>query len=520
MRKQLFDADYSQGFRPIIYMILFYAVLVVVEAVAQYISQVHEWKTTYVFNKAIKKDYFDGLIKADHQTFHERSIGEYASIVSNDIEVLSEQYIDCYIDIIKSVIMIVIYAAFMIVFVDLRITIAVLLSSLVAVFAPKLTAKGLSRKRKIHQDQLGKYLARFQDLLKGHRLVTPKTQENIIETHAQSLVISEERQYEFGKLRTGANIVNGFVMDIVNITAFAMVGYLLYRGEITLGVGVATFGYIESFIYPIKYIINGVSSIYSTKKTKEKVLSYIERLNQQESETIDDFSEDIEFDRVTIAYDNFTLHQFSYRFEKGKHCAILGHSGSGKSTILNALRKYTIPSDGAIRIDGRDIGRYDVSNIISMLDQEEHTYQDDFVNNATVFNTYSKNHLTRIVAHLVQACKVTTVSALSACPQCASLSGGKKKTMHLIRSMLIASPILLLDEAFAAIDVNNAAKLKNAVFEQKDRTIIEVTHVLSEENLKYYDAILVMKGGALVASGSYSEMKDNEVFCSLKQRSA
>ena len=131
-------------------------------------------------------------------------------------------------------------------------------------------------------------------------------------------------------------------MDLVSLTAFIMVGYLLIRGEITIGAGVATFAYIESFIYPIKYILNDINAINSCKEivreAKDIGNEYLEN-EKEDSCILPEYNEisSLKLENLEYAINDFHLGPVNIEFKSGNKYLIIGESGSGKSTLLKTI---------------------------------------------------------------------------------------------------------------------------------------------------------------------------------------
>lgn len=500
LRKLLFD-QYARGFGFILFLGGLYLLLIFASFLFQYISQVYEWKVDYRFSLSLKQDFFRAVMRRPYPVFRKAEVGEYTSILNNDIRELESLYIEAIIDIIKSSIMLAVYFSVMLFLVDVRITLVIIAASVLSAFLPKVTASRLSVRKRASQDALGRYTARFQDLLGGYKLYNKRTRHAMEQTHDDALLQSEQKKLAFGKFNTFTNVLNAFVMNLVHISAFLCVGWLLHRGEITLGTGAATFGYIESFIYPIQYILNDINYINASRSLKEKVLAYIETPEKITHAKKKDF-QSIRFEGVCVAYKDFSIENFTYAFEKGKRYAITGGSGSGKSTLVNSLMGYAPIDGGSIAIDGIPLHDIDIEDLACFIDQGAHTFSDSFWNNTTVFRTYGNSLAEKMVAALCGKYNLGILRDLSQKAQCNTLSGGEKQLICLVRSLVMERPVLVLDEAFSAIDRKNVKCLHSYLEQRQDLTIIEITHDISVENLSRFDTVIEMKDGAIARTYS------------------
>lgn len=252
--------------------------------------------------------------------------------------------------------------------------------------------------------------------------------------------------------------------------------------------------------------------INSTKDIKKKVLDFMAYDNSQSKLTSKNiFYSNIEFKNVSIQYKTFSLKDFSYKFEKGKKYAIIGHSGSGKSTIINSLMKYVEVSKGSIAIDGENINTLDTANIISCINQSEHIFASNFVNNITIFNSYNLTNIDFIKEKIDKK----MLSSITEKENCNLLSGGEKQVLSIIRILLTNTPIYIMDEIFSATDMNTTKKLQNFLLSLEDKTMIMITHKLSQD-LSMFDEILLMEDGKLIQNGSYDYICNSIEFKTLQ----
>ncbi len=508
LQKLLFDNILDRGVKWVFVLAFLYLACVISGSIFIFISEKCSWKGAIRFEMSLKRDFFKAISRYSYQKFSAKDIGEYISIQGNDITALEQDYLTPLIAIIKSINMLIIYGIFLFFFVDWRIALTIFLASLIAVFVPKITSKTLSKRRNIYLQQMGRYVSRIKDFWEGFKLINSRTRGCIEYEHEKVLRKTADKRYHFGRFKVLTNIINSMVMDFVGVSSFIVVGILLLKGDITVGTGIATFGYIGAFIDPITNILYCINSINSLKDIKVKVLEYI---NYNEPITLISkrkFDSDIVFDQVSVHYDNFSLKDFSYKFAKGKKYALIGHSGSGKSTILNALMKYIKPETGDIRIDGIDIGTLDIANIICCINQHEHIFADNFMNNASVFSSYPTNKVTGIVKNL----NLKQLDTIQNKQNCQQLSGGEKQILSIVRMLTADTPICLMDESLSAIDTNTTENIQNSLISIKDKTIIMVAHKLSKQQLEQFDETILMESGKILQIGAYSDILKERKF--------
>ncbi|HCQ91120.1 MAG TPA: hypothetical protein DIU45_17210 [Clostridium sp.] len=508
MQKLLFDNALDKGIGWVLKLSLLYFIFMIFGLIFLYISEKCTWKRSIIFETELKKEFLQSISRYSYKRFSERDIGEYISIQGNDITALEQDYLQPLISIIQSINMLIIYSVIMFVFVDFRIALVIFLSSLVSVFVPKITATTLAKRRNTYLTQVGRYVSCIKDFFEGFKLIDSRTRDNICKEHDKIIKETADKRYEYGKFKVVTLRINGFAVDIIGVFSFIAVGILFFKNEITIGTGIATFGYIQCFIKPIDEILTDINTISSLKHVKSKVFTYINENELSNTVNKEKFNSHIEFKNVNIDYEDFSIRDFSYRFEKGKKYALVGHSGSGKSTIVNALMKYKELNSGSIYIDGENLNSLDTSSIVCCVNQDEHIFADNFINNTSVFSTYNNTKINEIVHNL----NLNILENIKYKDNCQQLSGGEKQIVNIVRMLSADTPICIMDEPFSATDVNTTEVLQNTLMDMKDKTIIMVTHKLSQQQLEQFDEIILMHHGEIIQSGAYDDILKTSEF--------
>jgi len=227
---------------------------------------------------------------------------------------------------------------------------------------------------------------------------------------------------------------------------------------------------------------------------------------------VSEFSDRISFNHVDFSYTNVpVLSDFNLVIEKGKMVALVGQSGSGKTTIMDLVERFYDPAGGAITLDGVDIRNYDIPSyraLFSLVSQDVVLFNDTLYNNITmgfdaseeeVYEALRIANLEEFVATLPDGLQY----ALS--DRGLNLSGGQRQRISIARAVLRNTPILLLDEATSAMDTRSERAVQKALDNvMKNRTVIVVAHRLS--TIQHADTIVVLDNGKIVEQGKHEEL--------------
>lgn len=364
LQKELFDTGIAGGVQRVIYIVGIYIAVQLIHTVFEYFCMLVTWKGAISFERSLKQKFFKSIFSMEYDEFCERPVAEYISLQGNDITALEQDYLQPIVDIVRSVNMLIIYGVVMYYWVDRRIMITVFVVSLVAVIGPKLTGELVAEKRDSYQKQMASYVVGITDLLEGFSHINRRTREHINHVHEELLSATADKRYAFGKGKTLSLSVNQLSIKIIRIAAFVSAGILLLQGEITIGTGVAVFGYVSSFVEPINSLLYDVNALQSVQKIKEHFMAYTEVSEQVKKAVPTQLQRGIEFAQVSSQIGDFKIENISFLFEKGKKYAIIGHSGSGKSTLLKMIAGHIQPDAGAVMIDDSAPKQIDMTYLI------------------------------------------------------------------------------------------------------------------------------------------------------------
>ncbi len=314
------------------------------------------------------------------------------------------------------------------------------------------------------------------------------------------------------------------ITETISICGIAAViwygGYSVINGTLTAGEFFAFFTAMTIAYKPLKSItglnLTIQNFIASTKAIKNELERDTHIVSKANAISLENIKGDISFENISFKYHNeyehLILSNISFEVKSGETLAIVGATGSGKSTIISLLERFYIPTSGIIKIDGYDIANITLSSLrqnISLVSQDIQLFNDTIENNIRYTKVNATHNEVINAARLANAEDFInrmpngyqTIVGQSG----TKLSGGQKQRIAIARAILYDSPILLLDEATSALDSISEKLIQDALDKfMKDRTTIAIAHRLS--TVINADKILVIQHGEIIEYGSHEEL--------------
>jgi len=275
---------------------------------------------------------------------------------------------------------------------------------------------------------------------------------------------------------------------------------------------------------PIKSITQVNNQIQKGIAASKSIFSMLDKsvAKDEGTVTVTRAKGDIELNNVIFSYPDAekpALNNVSFNLKSGQTFALVGRSGSGKSTIANLLTRFYDIDSGAIKVDGIDITDYTLSSLreqVAVVSQNVHLFNDTIANNIAYAATDKYNR-----ADIIKAAETAhAMEFINAFPDGLDtvvgengslLSGGQRQRIAIARALLRDAPILILDEATSALDTESERHIQAALDElQKNRTSIVIAHRLS--TIEHADQILVVDDGSVVESGTHAELLEKKAL--------
>lgn len=512
LHKKLFDTlSEDWNMNTLITLSLLYGAAFFFCCLFEYFSQRTAWKLDWKIHTELRSDLYNGICEKSFKEFEKIGIGEYLSKFQNDVDVVTA-YINSGVNLIKYVLQIVVYFTY-IVTLDWRILTIIIVGTIISLAAPKITGKEFSHRKTVWLGKQGIYLDTIKDLFHGFSENNYKTKEQLKKHHQENLLGAEDSMLNYGKFSAFVHVFNGSVLYAINLLCFITVGLLYFAGRITSGTGVAALGYVNSFIDPLRYLIEEISNMKASKGVAAELVNFINSNSKKDCGTdVKDSVEKIELVNVNKRFGNFELRDINLSFEKGKSYAVIGQNGSGKSTLFKLISGADHVDAGKILFDEVSTEDFNVSDRVFSMSSSSHIFNCDVRNNITVFGSYDIDgphqdffeSLCQEQQNKIKENKAAT-----------KLSSGERERLTFVRALLAGFPVILFDEPFSAMDKEKSRVLKTLLQDLKDRILITITHDLSSTNLKDFDVIVVMEHGTVKIKGTPEEIMGSEYYAEL-----
>lgn len=381
-------------------------------------------------------------------------------------------------------------------------------------------SKTFRRLGKNMQNTMGQLTATSEQMLKGHRVVLSFGGQAVEE--ARFAKVSNDMRRRGMKVMT-AEAISDPVVQIIASFALAAVLYLatipeIMTNRLTAGDFTVVFSSMLALMRPLKSLTNVNASFQRGMAACQTLFALLDLETERDNGTYENAKVDGElaFNDVNFTYagkETPALHHINFRVPKGKTVALVGHSGSGKSTIANLVTRFYDLDDGQITLDGVDVRDYSLANLrdnCAVVSQQVHLFDDTIANNIAYAATdkYSREEIIAAAkaAHAMEFIeKLDNGLDTMIGENGMSLSGGQRQRLAIARALLRKSPVLILDEATSALDTQSERAIQAALEElQKDRTVLVIAHRLS--TIEKADEILVMEHGRIVERGNHQTL--------------
>lgn len=473
------------------------------------------------------RDYaFSRLTQKSLRSFSKEGTALYVSALTNDCTSIENNYLAATFTLIEllfcfwgALIMMLYYSPVMLV-------LAVALSFLPVAVSMK-AGNRLTEQEKEISKKNERFVSIVNELLSGFPVIKSFRAE------AQASRLFSQRNEQAEEAKKNKRRTEQLISLLANDAGIiAQMGIFLAGAWLAISNKGVTAGVVIVFVQLMNYILNPISQVPLLWSNRKAAIALMEKLSDALSENVREegreklnvFSEKIEVKDLTYGYEpeSPVLKDLDVQFDAGKSYAIVGGSGSGKSTLLNLLMGSSSNYQGEICIDSvsiKNIESESLYQLMTSVQQNVFVFNDTIRNNVTMFHEFSDKEVTLALERSGLSEFIEKRGEDFVCGENgANLSGGERQRISIARALLRKSPILLVDEATAALDAATARAVSFSILNLVGMTRIVVTHRLEEAILRRYDKILVMKNGTICEQGKFDTlMQQKGQFYSLFQ---
>lgn len=468
----------------------------------------------------LRSDFWKHIQSLPTRFFQNNSTGNLMAHATNDISAVRMYIGPAVMYSIDTISKIVIVITIMLSLAPMLTIYSLLPLPLLSFFVYKLSKKIHTKFNKI-QEKFSELTTKAQESFSGIRVVKSYVIEKNEIKHFTKLS-SEYLDRNMEKIKIQALFMPMlFLITGVSVIIVIWVGgSMVIEGTLTLGEIVAFIAYLSLLIWPViafGWVLNIIQQASASMKRLLKIFNekndIVEKVDGHSD--INEIKGEIEFKNVSFKYSpqlTEVIKNVSFKINKGSTLAIVGHTGSGKTSLVNLIPRLFDVTSGEILIDGNNIKDISINILrknIGMVSQETFLFSDSLLNNISY--GLGKIDLDRVkhVSRISQLQKdIDTFSdglETMLGERGVTLSGGQKQRASLARALAINPKILILDDSFSAVDTNTEEEILMQLKDfMKDRTSIIISHRIS--TVKHADNILVLKNGTIAESGTHNEL--------------
>lgn len=473
------------------------------------------------------RDYaFSRLTQKSLRSFSKEGTALYVSALTNDCTSIENNYLAATFTLIEFLFCFLGALIMMLYYSPVMLVLAVALS-----FLPVAVSMTAGNRLTEQEKEISKKNERFVSIVNELLSGFPVIKSFRAEAQASRLFSQRNEQAEEAKKnkRRTEQLISLLANDAGII---AQMGIFLAGAWLAISNKGVTAGVVIVFVQLMNYILNPISQVPLLWSNRKAAIALMEKLSDALSENVREegreklnvFSEKIEVKDLTYGYEpeSPVLKDLDVQFDAGKSYAIVGGSGSGKSTLLNLLMGSSSNYQGEICIDSvsiKNIESESLYQLMTSVQQNVFVFNDIIRNNVTMFHEFSDKEVTLALERSGLSEFIEKRGEDFVCGENgANLSGGERQRISIARALLRKSPIILVDEATAALDAATARAVSFSILNLVGMTRIVVTHRLEEAILRRYDKILVMKNGTICEQGNFDTlMQQKGQFYSLFQ---
>ncbi len=478
----------------------------IIYALLSYVKSIVQANAIRLMNQDLREDILDIIVRLDYTDYYDKDTGSYVSWLSNDINTIENSGFSNFYNIADSVVT-VITSLIGAVMVHYSFGIVFPVSVLLMIFLPNLFNKKIeSASMEMSQEQ-ERFISKIKDYFGGFELLDSFNLLNIFVTKVRSASVDvETRKYGLSKTIGGATAFLIILNVLSQMISTIISGILVIKEVISPG-AILAIGNLSGLFF------TGVLSGMSQKvelSTIRPIFEKFEAVRKQEPEglpEIEKISTAIELKDIGYSYnEKRVLTDLNIKIQIGKKYAIVGDSGTGKTTVLRILMGQLKDYEGEICIDGknvRDLNIDSIRNQIAYIDQNVYMFNDTIQYNITLDRNFTTEEMEKAIE---ESALKDFISNLRDGMETKigeggrNVSGGQRQRIAIARALLNGKNILFIDEGTSALDKSNAFEIESKLLNNPELTVIMISHNLDDRLLDKFNMIYKLESPLCDAS--------------------
>ena len=468
--------------------------------------------------KDIRNKMYEKIVELPLSFFSEKKKGDVIARITSDVLEIQHSFLSI-LELIVREPLTILFTIIVMFFISVKLTIFVFIFIPIAGIIISRIGKSLKRKSDRVQKEQAEFLSIVEETLSGLRVIKAFNAES---RFYRTFKKSTYRFFHFSnKLLNRQNLASptGEFLGILVIGVLLWFGgrMVLVEQSLDASAFIAYMGLAYNILTPAKAISKASYGVKKGNAAAERVLEILQTENsiKEKPDAVNkqDFTTGIELENISFKYeDEYVLKDFNLSVPKGSTVALVGQSGSGKSTIANLVTRFYDVEQGSVKIDGidiRDLSKKSLRNLMGLVTQDSILFNDTVRNNISLGKENASDEEIMEAAKIANAHEFITELAQGYDTNIGDggnkLSGGQKQRLSIARAVLKNPPIMVLDEATSALDTESERLVQEALEKMmQNRTSIVIAHRLS--TIQNADVIVVLQKGKIVEIGSHKDL--------------